>query len=62
MPPSIQKLGLVFFDSWSLDGFLKVFWREQSVWSLWPQVTVLVAFAALFLIIANRLVRRWDAL
>jgi ABC-2 type transport system permease protein len=34
----MQKLGLVTFNAWALDGYLKVFWRDAPVWQLWPQV------------------------
>lgn len=60
MPESIQKLGLVTFNAWALDGFTKIFWREQAVWTVWPQVAVLFGSAILFLGIARRLARRWE--
>ena len=57
---TIQKLGLITLNAWAIDGFLKVFWREEPVWKLWPQVAVLVAAAAVLFAIARRLARRWD--
>jgi ABC-2 type transport system permease protein len=58
---TIQKLGLVTLNAWAIDGFLKVFWREEPLWRLWPQVAVLLAAAALLFAMARRLARRWDA-
>jgi ABC-2 type transport system permease protein len=58
---TIQKLGLVTLNAWAIDGFLKVFWREEPLWRLWPQVVVLLAAAALLFAMARRLARRWDA-
>ncbi|HYR52432.1 MAG TPA: ABC transporter permease [Candidatus Dormibacteraeota bacterium] len=60
MPESLQKVGLVTFNAWAIDGFTKVFWREEPVSHLWPQVLVLVGAAALFFAIARRLARRWE--
>ncbi|MGE5276111.1 MAG: ABC transporter permease [Acidobacteriota bacterium] len=57
---TIQKLGLITLNAWAIDGFLKVFWREEPVWKLWPQVAVLAAAAAALFAIARRLARRWD--
>jgi len=60
MPEALQKVGLVTFNAWAIDGFTKVFWREEPVSHLWPQVLVLVGAAALFFAIARRLARRWE--
>ena len=56
----IQKLGLVTLNAWAIDGFLKVFWREEPVWRLWPQVLVLAVAGAVLFGIARRLAARWD--
>src|SRR5262249_52391915 len=49
MSETMQKLGLLTFNAWALDGFLKVFWHEAPIWQLWPQVLVLTLLAAAFL-------------
>ena len=41
MSETMQKFGLLTFNGWALDGYLKVFWRNAPVWQLWPQVLVL---------------------
>ena len=61
MSESLQKFSLVGFNAWALDGYLKVFWREQPLASLLPQVAVLLGFTALFLLLARQLARRWEA-
>jgi ABC-2 type transport system permease protein len=61
MPAWIQKGSLVCFNSWALDGFIKVFWRNASVLELWPQVAVLAAWTVVFLALARRFARRWEA-
>jgi ABC-2 type transport system permease protein len=57
---SIQKLGLWTINAWAIDGFLKVFWREEPVSHLWPQVLVLLLAAAVLFLLARRLARRWE--
>jgi ABC-2 type transport system permease protein len=61
MSESMQKLGLLTFNGWALDGYLKVFWRDAPVWQLWPQVLVLCALATVFLALARLFARRWEA-
>jgi linearmycin/streptolysin S transport system permease protein len=61
MSPAMQKMGLVTFNTWALDGYLKVFWREARIVELWPQVLVLAAFTTVFLVTARWLARRWEA-
>ena len=60
MPEALQKMGLVAFNAWALEGFTKVFWRDASTWSLWPEVAVLLAWSAVFFAVARRLSRRWE--
>lgn len=60
MSETMQKMGLVTFNGWALDGYLKVFWRNAAVWELWPQVLVLSLLGAAFLGIARLLGRRWE--
>ena len=60
MPPLLQKIGLVTFNAWALDGFTKIFWREEPVSHVLPQVAVLLGAAVLFFAIARRLARRWE--
>jgi ABC-2 type transport system permease protein len=61
MSENMQKLGLLTFNAWALDGYLKVFWRQAAVWELWPQVLVLCGLTVLFLAAARTLARRWEA-
>lgn len=61
MSETMQKFGLVTFNGWALDGYLKVFWRDAPLWQLWPQAGVLAAFTVLFLVLARVLARRWES-
>ncbi|MBP7149067.1 MAG: ABC transporter permease [Acidobacteria bacterium] len=60
MSEGMQKLGLLTFNGWALDGFIKVFWRDAPVRDLWPQLLVLCALAAVFLALSRLLARRWE--
>jgi ABC-2 type transport system permease protein len=61
MSDSMQKVGLLTFNAWALDGYLKVFWRNAALWELWPQVAVLAGLTLVFLTGARFLARRWEA-
>ena len=56
----MQRIGLFTFNTWALDGYVKVFWREAKILELWPQVLVLALFTAAFITTARLLARRWE--
>jgi ABC-2 type transport system permease protein len=60
MPESMQKAGLFTINAWAIDGFTKVFWRDEPISHLWPQVLVLVCIAIVLFAIARRVARRWE--
>jgi ABC-2 type transport system permease protein len=60
MPQAMQKAGLLTINAWAIDGFTKIFWRDEPLSHLWPQVVVLLAVAAVLFAIARRLARRWE--
>ena len=60
MSETMQKFGLLTFNGWALDAYLKVFWREAPLFELWPQLVVLGTLAAIFLMTARLLARRWE--
>ena len=60
MSETMQKVGLVTFNGWAIDGYLKVFWRDAPLWELWPQVLVLASLTAVFFASARMLARRWE--
>ena len=62
MTETMQKAGLVTFNAWALDGYLKVFWRDAPIVDLWPQVLVLGTLAVVFLAAARVFARRWETL
>jgi ABC-2 type transport system permease protein len=60
MPEAMQKAGLLTINAWAIDGFTKVFWRDEPLSHLWPQVTVLLTVGAVLFWIARRVARRWE--
>jgi ABC-2 type transport system permease protein len=60
MPEGLQKAGLVLFNAWALEGFTRVFWREEPLTSLTAPVVFLILNGVLFFAIARRLTRRWE--
>ena len=60
MSAGMQHMGLLTFNAWALDGFVKVFWRNARIVDLAPQIAVLMAFMAAFLTAARLLARRWE--
>jgi ABC-2 type transport system permease protein len=60
MPETMQKAGLLTLNAWAIDGFTKVFWRDEPLSHLWPQVLVLVVAGAALFVIARRAARRWE--
>ena len=60
MSETMQTFGLVTFNAWALDGYLKVFWRDSPLLDLWPQVLVLTGLTVIFLAAARMFARRWE--
>ena len=60
MSEGMQRLGLLTFNGWALDGYLKVFWRQAPLVELWPQLAMLLALTVVFLGAARVLARRWE--
>lgn len=62
MSETMQQMGLVTFNAWALDGYIKVFWRNAAIVELWPQVGVLLALTVVFMVLARLFARRWETL
>jgi ABC-2 type transport system permease protein len=61
MTETMQRIGLVTFNAWALDGYLKVFWRQAPLLDLWPQLLVLSTLTVVFLSAARVFARKWNA-
>lgn len=60
MPEKLQKAGLVLFNSWALEGFTNVFWRETPLSALLLPMAMLMGFGIVFFVAARQLVKRWE--
>ncbi len=61
MSERMQKIGLITLNAWALDGFQKIFWRDEPVWAIWPQVAVLTVLGVVFFLVARRVAERWES-
>jgi ABC-2 type transport system permease protein len=60
MPEFMKRIGLLTFNSWAIDGYVKVFWRNESILQLGPQVAVLVGSGVALFFVARRFARKWE--
>lgn len=60
MPEMMKKIGLLTFNAWAIDGFTKVFWRDEPVRNLMPQVAVLLGSGIVIFFVARRFAKRWE--
>jgi ABC-2 type transport system permease protein len=60
MPEMMQKAGLFRFNAWAIDGYTKVFWRDEPVSHLAPQVAVLIGSGTVLFLVARRFARKWE--
>ncbi len=60
MPAGMQRAGLALFNTWAIEGFTRVFWREEPLQRLALPVLVLVACAVLFFALALKLTKRFE--
>jgi ABC-2 type transport system permease protein len=60
MPEAMRQIGNFTFNAWAIDGYTKVFWRDQPIMDLIPQVEVLVGSGLALFVIARLFARRWE--
>ena len=60
MPEMMQKAGLLTFNAWAIDGYVKVFWRDEPVSHLAPQFAVLIGSGVALFVIARHFARKWE--
>ena len=60
MPEMMRKIGLFTFNAWALDGYTKVFWRDEPIVNLAPQVGVLIGSGIVLFLLARLFARRWE--
>jgi linearmycin/streptolysin S transport system permease protein len=60
MPDAMKTAGLVTFNAWAIDGYTKVFWRDEPISHLGPQVGVLIGSGIVLFLVARHFARRWE--
>jgi len=60
MSETIQKVGLITFNAWALEGYNKVFWRELGLRAIELELGVLALCALAFILMARCFVVRWE--
>lgn len=60
MPELMKKIGLFTFNGWAIDGYTKVFWRDEPISSLAPQLEVLIGSGIALFLLARLFSRRWE--
>jgi ABC-2 type transport system permease protein len=61
MPEAMKTIGLFTFNAWAIDGYTKVFWRDEPLPHLLPQLVVLLGSSIVLFALARLLARRWEA-
>jgi ABC-2 type transport system permease protein len=62
MPELLQDIGWITPNTWALEAYTAIFWRDQPLSALLLPWVVLAAAAALGLAISRRLARRMEVL
>jgi len=54
------KVGYFTFNSWAIEGYQKIFWRDEPVRSLGPEAAVLVTSGVGLFLLARWFARKWE--
>jgi ABC-2 type transport system permease protein len=60
MSDAMLKVGYFTFNSWAISGYQKIFWRDEPVRSLGPEVAVLVTSGVVLFVLARWFARKWE--
>ncbi len=60
MSENIQRVGLLTFNAWALEGYNKVFWRELPLNELGMELAVLTTCGFVFIVAARIFAVRWE--
>jgi ABC-2 type transport system permease protein len=60
MSDAMLKVGYFTFNSWAISGYQKIFWRDEPVRSLGPEVAVLVTAGVVLFLLARWFARKWE--
>jgi ABC-2 type transport system permease protein len=60
MSENIQKVGMLTFNAWALEGYNKVFWRDLPLREIQSELAVLTACGFFFIVAARLFATRWE--
>ncbi|HTW47193.1 MAG TPA: ABC transporter permease [Acidobacteriaceae bacterium] len=60
MSDVMLKVGWFTFNSWAINGYTKVFWRDQPIRALGPEIAVLLSSGVVLFLFARWFARRWE--
>jgi ABC-2 type transport system permease protein len=52
--------GRFTFNSWAISGYTKVFWRDEPIRALGPEIAVLLVSGVVLFLVARWFARRWE--
>lgn len=61
MSDTMIRVGYFTFNSWAISGYQKIFWRDEPIRSLGPEVAVLVSSGLVLFLLARWFARRWES-
>jgi ABC-2 type transport system permease protein len=60
MSNTMLLVGRFTFNSWAISGYTKVFWRDQPISALGPEIAVLLLSGIVLFVLARWFARRWE--
>jgi ABC-2 type transport system permease protein len=60
MSDAMLKVGYFTFNSWAISGYQKIFWRDEPISSLGPEIAVLVSAGVVLFLLARWFARKWE--
>ncbi len=60
MSDAMIRVGYFTFNSWAIEGYQKIFWRDQPIRSLAPEAAVLVTSGVVLFLLARWFARKWE--
>jgi ABC-2 type transport system permease protein len=60
MSENIQRIGMITFNAWALEGYNKVFWRDLGLRDLEWELGVMTLCGLVFILSARLFAVRWE--
>ena len=60
MSDAMLRVGYFTFNSWAIEGYQKIFWRDEPIRSLGPEAAVLLTSGVLLFLLARWFARKWE--